>query len=744
MNNFGNEYLGNGNCFTDRKPEVLAPAGDLESLKVAVFSGADAVYFGLQAFNARSKAQNFTLENLGDVVDFCHLYGTKVYLTVNTLIKDSELNEVLELVKSAYQKHVDAFIIQDLGLARVLKRNIPDIELHASTQMGIHNLEGALIAEEMGFKRIVLSREVTLNDISLIKAWTNLEVEYFVQGALCVSFSGNCYFSALKFNKSGNRGACLQPCRLKYRSSARGEYKYLLSPRDLCLINRLKQLADIGVDSFKIEGRMRRPAYVAQAVQSYRNAIDSDYNEDVCKFEENNLKRIFSRGEFNEGVYLDSIREQNIINKEFQNHRGMSIGQVAKVERFKDIFAVMIETKRAINNGDGLKFIDEGGDELSIGVGGVEKVSDKLYRVYTKRSPNIGDTVYKTVDFNYESQLVSVARKLPIDAHFEAYPEETAKLTLSCGQISAKCESMFVCDTAQNQALTKERTLQNIDRFNDTPFELKNLTCDLGNVFIPASRLNELRRMCVDALYREIVKTHEKPTRKLVKDSVKPLKLEEKNTQNFAIIESATQIGEVDAETNVIFAPRTYDLEQIKDCLLAGNENGHSFIYLNLPNVANSHDIQRIKTLLTEMGQENVGIVANNLYALCFSKLGFKTIVGYQMNVTNMYTAQVLFDRGAEAFVKSIESDLSCELEIGHNYVGKPTLMTFCHCPYKTVYDYNACNDCDFHDGLYYQSEDYNSYYIRRTQCASCYFDLVFNEKIGQPTGCDVIDLREY
>ena len=742
MNNFENEYVENHLNFIDKKPEVLAPAGDLESLKVAVYSGANAVYFGLQAFNARSKAQNFTLENLADVVDFCHLFNVKVYLTVNTLIKDSELDEVLDLVRQSYQKHVDAFIIQDLGLARILKKHIPDIELHASTQMGIHNLEGALIAEEIGFKRIVLSREVTFNDISLIKAWTNLEVEYFVQGALCVSFSGNCYFSALKFNKSGNRGACLQPCRLKYRASTKGEYKYLLSPRDLCLINKLKQLASIGVDSFKIEGRMRRPAYVAQAVQSYRNVIDSDYNEDVCKFEESNLKRIFNRGEFNEGIYLNDIRDQNIINKEYQNHRGVSIGQVAKVERFKDIFAILIETKQGINNGDGLKFIDESGNELSIGVGGVEKISDRLYRVYTKKSPNVGDIVYKTVDFNYENYLVSVSKRLKVDAYFEAHPDETAKLTLTCGQISAKCESMFVCDRALNQALTREKVLQNIDRFNDTPFELESLTCDLGEVFIPASRMNELRRMCVEALYKKIVETNEKPIRKLVRDSVKLPKISEKNKNDFIIVDDVSQIVGISAQSNIIFAPKSYELDKINECLLVANENEHNFIYLNLPNVANSYDIQRIKSILIEIGQENIGIVANNLYGLCFTKLGFKTLIGYQMNVTNLFTAQVLFDRGAESFIKSIETELSCELQVGHNYVGKPTLMTFCHCPYKTVYDYDSCKDCDYHDGLYYQAEDNSLYFIRRTQCNSCYFELVFNEKIGQESGCDVIDLR--
>lgn len=729
--------------FVSKKPEVLAPAGDLEALKVAVYNGADAVYFGLPKFNARSKATNISLENLSEAVDFCHLYNVKVYLTVNTLIADEELEDVLDMVRQAYTKRVDAFIIQDLGLAKILKEQIPDIELHASTQMGIHNLEGAIIAESLGFKRVVLSREVTLNDIDLIKAWTNLEIEYFVQGALCVAFSGNCYFSALKYNQSGNRGACLQPCRLKYKSNFNNAEGYLLSTKDLCLIDRLKQLSDLGVDSFKIEGRMRRPSYVAQAVQSYRNVVDCDYNDEVCAYEKSNLKRVFNRGDYNEGIYLDRIQEENIINAEFQNHRGVSIGQVENVRPFKNIYAITIQSKTAINNGDGLKFVGPDGQEVSVGVGGVEKIGINTYQIYSKYAPNVDDTVYKTVDSVRENILISTIKKLPIKAHFVAKEDEPCRLTLIYKDITATSESMFVCDKALNQALTYDKLLQNIDRFGDTNFELEGLTCELGQVFIPTSRINELRRMCVEKLRLAIIEHNQKPIHKLVINSVKKLSVKEDNTNNFMIVEDIRDIESVPIDCCLVYAPNNYEFNNINNFLIKANELGHEFVYLNLPNVANSYDIQKLKSLLTEIGNQNIGVMANNIYGLCFAKLGYKTIVGYQMNVTNMYTAKVLVDLGAEAFTKSIEKDLSKSMTAGHNYVGRPTIMTFCHCPYKTVYNYDSCKECEYSEGLKYKAEDNKTYNIRRIRCTSCYFELVYNQSIGDKTQPYVLDLRE-
>ena len=286
--------------------ELLSPAGDLKSFYAAVYNGADAVYLGLKSFNARIKADNFTTENIQQIVEFAHIYNVKVYVTINILIKDNEVNEFLDIVKACVQANVDAFIIQDLGMAKLLLDNFQNIVLHASTQMGIHNLSGAKVLEEFGFKRVVLARETKLSDIQLIKAQTNLEIEYFIQGALCVAFSGNCYLSSLKNGNSGNRGKCLQLCRLPYKVFDGTKVitdGYFLSAKDLCLMKQFKELSAAGVDCLKIEGRLKRASYVAQVTRSYRQVIDN-FDSICIEKEKAKISELFSRGKFNEDAYL--------------------------------------------------------------------------------------------------------------------------------------------------------------------------------------------------------------------------------------------------------------------------------------------------------------------------------------------------------------------------------------------------------------------------------------------------------
>ncbi len=239
--------------------EVLAPIGNIQALKVAIYAGADAVYLGLDLFNARIKADNFNKENIAYWVDYCHLFGVKVYLTFNTNIKQSEREIFAEYVDIAAKAGVDAFIVTDLGCLDILKKY--DIPLHGSTQIGVHNLAGAKVLEDLGFTRVVLARETLNSDIIEIKNNTKLEIEHFVHGALCVSFSGACLMSSMMSGDSGNRGRCNQPCRLKYTCNLSNKYGYLLSPKDQCLIDKVSQLAKLGVDSLKIEGRLKQPHY---------------------------------------------------------------------------------------------------------------------------------------------------------------------------------------------------------------------------------------------------------------------------------------------------------------------------------------------------------------------------------------------------------------------------------------------------------------------------------------------------
>ena len=312
--------------------EILAPAGDLISLKAAIASGADAVYLGLSAFNARIKAENFTADNIAEITRYCHLFGVKVYVAVNISVKESEIPEVEKLISACSDAKVDAFIVSDLAVLDIAKKLAPSVRLHASTQFGICNAEGAKFAESVGFSRVVLSREATLEEIRRIREETSLEIEYFVHGALCVAFSGKCLMSSFINGGSGNRGRCLQPCRLQYTEKYTGKTGYLLSTSDLCLIDKLKELADAGVSSFKIEGRLRRPEYVYKTVSTYKKVIDSGFIVD-----ENDIKILqsaYNRGNFTQGYSFDDT--DKILSTTTQGNIGVSAGRIT--ETFEDGF----------------------------------------------------------------------------------------------------------------------------------------------------------------------------------------------------------------------------------------------------------------------------------------------------------------------------------------------------------------------------------------------------------------------
>lgn len=286
-----------------RTPELLAPAGGRAALIAAVQSGADAVYLGADRFSARSGADNFTLDTLGEWIDYCHLRGVKVHLAANTLVTEREINDFIHYVSEAYRLGIDAVIIQDLGMAERIKQLLPELELHASTQMTVSTAEGVKALEERGFSRVVLARELTAEEIRRIRQTTDIELEMFVHGALCFSYSGQCLMSSIIGQRSGNRGMCAQPCRLPYELVSNGKTAaqgYLMSPKDLCLLDSIADLVALGIDSFKIEGRLKSAGYVATAVGVYRKAIDGIAVTDSDRAA---LLDAFNRSGFTEGWY---------------------------------------------------------------------------------------------------------------------------------------------------------------------------------------------------------------------------------------------------------------------------------------------------------------------------------------------------------------------------------------------------------------------------------------------------------
>ena len=359
------------------KPELLSPVGDFECLKAAVQNGADAVYFGAGNFNARARATNFSGEDLKEAIKYAKLRNVKVNLTLNTLIKNNEFNEAVNLAVQAYNAGCDAIIIQDLGLSKYLLKYHPEIILHGSTQMTVHNLAGVEDLQNAGFSRVVLSRELSIDEIKNIKENTNIELEVFIHGALCISYSGQCLFSSIVGGRSGNRGLCAQSCRLPYELLDSKENKidsgYLLSPRDLCGIEFLPELIRAGIDCFKIEGRLKTPEYVGTVTRIYRKYIDYVYNnlylsdeelvkniqkmmneknESTLLSDQEELLQVFNRGGFSKG-HLSNKENRNLIFKEKSNNEGIFLGKVFAFNEKKG--HVSFELKNSLSIGDKIK-----------------------------------------------------------------------------------------------------------------------------------------------------------------------------------------------------------------------------------------------------------------------------------------------------------------------------------------------------------------------------------------------------
>lgn len=547
--------------------ELLAPAGDIVSLHAAVTAGADAVYLGLGAFNARRGAENFTLENLEEACDYAHMRGVKVYLTLNIAVLPSEVPDALELARQAYRRGVDAFIVQDLGLAEEVRRVIPEAELHLSTQMNIHNQAGLAIAAKLGAERITLARELSLSELDELGPQAEalgIELEVFAHGALCVCYSGQCFMSSMIGGRSANRGLCAQACRLPYalhnkalRKTLQAPGDHLLSPKDLNTIDLIPQLIDAGVTAFKIEGRMKSPEYVYTVVSTYRRAIDkalSGSRAPLSDTEKQSLEEVFSRGFTT--AYLEGDRGNEIMGYGRPNNRGAFIGRVASVAGT----AIAIATEKEIAIGDLLEFwtgkghfthpvkelkYDREGNlclRIERGVG----KGDRVFRVRSAqasftdnsqepRIPIIGSATLKlgeslqlsftALDAEALKQLKSTQAHTPdsIQGLADELQNQRAESDPSQSKEpspTVKLEGATI-EPARTKAVTIAEVDEHIDRLGNTPFALADLTIDLDEgVGIGFSQLHKLRSQALEKLQEEILKPYKQ--RPLTKADPRP------------------------------------------------------------------------------------------------------------------------------------------------------------------------------------------------------------------------------
>ncbi len=508
--------------------ELLSPVGDFECLKAAVQNGANSVYFGGNLFNARASASNFDCDGLEKAINYCALRNVKTHLTLNTLIKDSEFEDAVLLAKKAYELGIDALIVQDVGLAQFLMKLFPDLPIHASTQMTIHNLEGVQELEKLGYSRAVLSRELSIQEIEYICANSNIEIETFIHGALCISYSGQCFFSSMVGGRSGNRGRCAQPCRLPYELIEKEKIidkGYLLSPRDLCALDFIPSLIEAGVKCFKIEGRLKSPEYVATVTRIYRKYIDLYESGKEYKVDEKDvteLKQIFNRGGFSSG-HLSTKANHDLIYKEKPNNMGLYVGNVAGYNKLKGHVKLLLNENLAI--GDNINFEKENTkytiSELMLNNSNVPnaKVGNKVVIGRMKGNIHIGDKIYKlsskTQMDNAHNSYMSEHVKLPVKCNItikkgEPVVMEAAIYGLSdklYKNISTKIISNLVPEKAINAPITKERIISQIKKTGDTSFEFEEINISMDNdIFIPSIKeLNEIRRMALLKLENIII-----------------------------------------------------------------------------------------------------------------------------------------------------------------------------------------------------------------------------------------------
>ncbi len=698
--------------------ELLAPAGSFEALKAAVQNGADAIYLGGADFGARAYASNFDRDTMKEAVEYAHIRGVKIYVTVNTLIKDNEIKSLTEYVKFLYEIDVDAVIVQDIGAFNLIKELFPDFEIHASTQMTLHNKYGVELLKNMGVHRAVLARELTIKEIKNIYDELDIELEVFVHGALCVSYSGQCLMSSFIGGRSGNRGRCAQPCRREYSllnlkadQMLDKDKAFHLSMRDLNTLEEVGKLIDAGVTSFKIEGRMKKPQYVASIVKNYRRAIDT-YLENKIPLKDRALQeemeQMFNR-KFTKG-YLFSSPKIEVINIEKSNNRGLYLGKVDNFDIRESRLRIRLEVD--IAQGDGIEIVNKSSEDIGGTVRNIyinnklvkNAKSGEVVEIEMRGKIQKGDEVYKTLNVSLMDELERTY----------AYDKEYKKISLY-GDIAIKikdkiklnmwdedgyavsAESKDTVQAAINVPLTKEKLLDQLSKLGNTPFSLDHLDIRLEeNSSIPISVLNSLRREAIGKLenLRKTRHNREKVNNESLTEKLESLTDSDGNDyeQVFKDKKISVKVDTLEQLRVVLNHPihRVYygDISNFKEAIsLCKNKNIE--IYLRTPAILRNMEYEKLGNLLKGLSFQ--GILAGDLGIIRFNNEHFNLpIIGdFSLNIMNSYTIDSFEKLGFKGITLSPELDfktiyrlnLSNALEKEAIIYGKTTVMTTEYCP---------------------------------------------------------------
>ncbi|MFQ8603280.1 MAG: peptidase U32 family protein [Anaerovoracaceae bacterium] len=678
-------------------PELLSPAGGFTQLKAAVQNGADAVYMGGPLFNARIKAENFTHDDMKRAIEYAHERNTKVYITLNTLIKDSELSKAFSYVNFLYGAGADGIIIQDMGIGRLIRKYLPDMPMHLSTQGTVYNEWAVDTAKDLGFCRIVPARELSLKEIKRMaqvchSGKHSCEIEIFIHGALCMCYSGQCQMSRILGGingRSGNRGLCAQPCRLPYESDS-GKKGYILSPKDICTLNRIPALCEAGVDSFKIEGRLKSPQYVAVVTSVYRKYLDMYKQKghvNVSDEDMEELRQIFNRGGFSEG-YLFGNPGSSILSGSSPKNMGVYIGSVKTPQRStKGKTGTLIDVKCSgkLSIGDGIEIRGKGhsGNIVSY----LKRISDDCLRIGDIKDKVFpGDKIYKVTDKELirkaeNSYAKDHVKKVSVNLSFRAVIGKRPKLTVSEFKtgISVETEGEAVTEAALNKAADKERISAQLGKLGGTPLTALNIEGDVEDgAAISVSSVNMMRRKAAEKLLEE-------------KRRVKRSELSQKRMDE--IRESETLGEDIKSESDSCKKYRIYNEEQLSDLLIDEKykihlvympveiymENGGNILKKLVGEHKSAKEIKIIPYILNvskgnldsyiEKNFEKIaeavretGILIGNLgWIKKFEEAGVQVLGDYGLNVCNRQSAKAFAEIGME--IKELSHEMSSDAE---------------------------------------------------------------------------------
>ncbi|MCR5663085.1 MAG: U32 family peptidase [bacterium] len=661
-----------------RIPEILAPAGDSESMDAALAAGADAVYFGLSSgFNARARAKNFLPETLADTVSHIHACGAKAHITFNTLIFESELKKAAQMLEVIASSGADAIIVQDLGAVYMARKICPELPIHASTQMTVTSLESAKLAKKLGITRIVLPRELNAEEIAAITAKCGLETEVFILGALCMSFSGQCLASLAWGGRSANRGECAQACRLPYTLIADGKEKthgYLMSPLDLAGFEQAGELASAGVSSFKIEGRLKSPQYVYFAVKTLKQRLQAEAGgmtpQDLAAFRANfcDLSVAYSRG-FGSG-YFSGINNQTFINKECPKHHGVELGTVESVQGNTVLVKPAATSKKQglfINpqRGMGVLFMmqDTPGAEALTGgpIFDAERSEHRFTLRFGRPGPDLskvrpGDRIFVTGS-PHLTAVVSKALKSNISGriplHIKASGKTGEKLTISaaCGIKSAEAKSEATLQPASKRALSRATLEEKLSELGGTPFVLHSLdTTELEDgLFLPMSELKPLRRALIEQLDQDRPRT--------VQHFSVSAHYSVKKPQAVTITALCRTISQLEASASSGADILEADLPDIGSCKKALALNLQKPLYLALPKIHKDGEEAYYKKIAD---LNPYGLLIRSLGAAEFFCGGKIPLRGdYSLNAVNSLSVMYWINKGLESITAGC--DLSLE-----------------------------------------------------------------------------------